>query len=149
MAEVRTIEASGAGGAQPPVPEDSSSVRTGVARVGGWWAVVFLLPALVILGAMVVYPIVYTVRRSLYDAAGSSFVGLRNFGAMFTDPATFTAVKNNAIWVVAAPTLVCALGLIFAVLTERVRWGTAFKLLIFMPMAISFVAAGVIFRLVY
>lgn len=58
-------------------------------------------------------------------------------------------MKNNAIWVVFAPTVATALGLIFAVLTERIRWGTAFKLIVFMPMAISMLAAGIIFRLVY
>ena len=53
------------------------------------------------------------------------------------------------IWVVVAPAVSTALGLIFAVLTERVHWGTAFKLVVFMPMAISMLAAGIIFRLVY
>jgi alpha-glucoside transport system permease protein len=68
---------------------------------------------------------------------------------MFTDPDTFQAIRNNVIWVIVAPTVVTALGLIFAVLTERVAWRTGFKLIIFMPMAISFLAAGIIFRLVY
>jgi alpha-glucoside transport system permease protein len=110
---------------------------------------VFLLPALVLLGALVAYPIGYTVYRSLYDADGSGFVGLKNFGTVFTDHGILTAVRNNAIWLVVAPTVATALGLVFAVLTERVRWGTAFKLVVFMPMAISMLAAGIIFRLVY
>jgi hypothetical protein len=109
----------------------------------------FLLPALVLLGLLVVYPICYTLWRSLYDASGSGFVGLDNYVTMFTDSATFTAIKNNVIWVVVAPALITALGLIFAVVTERVRWAVAFKLVVFMPMAISMVAAGVIFTLVY
>jgi len=115
-----------------------------------WWvAGLFLLPALVLLGSLVVYPIGYSVWRSLYDADGSGFVGLENYGDIFTNDATLTAVRNTAIWVAVAPALVTALGLIFAVLTERVRWGTAFKLIVFMPMAISMLAAGIIFRLVY
>jgi ABC-type sugar transport system permease subunit len=109
----------------------------------------FLLPALVLLGALVVYPIGYTVWRSLYDTAGTGFVGLKNYGDVFNDDSTLTALRNNAIWIVVAPTVCTALGLIFAVLTERVRWGTAFKLVVFMPMAISMLAAGIIFRLVY
>jgi ABC-type sugar transport system permease subunit len=112
-------------------------------------AMLFLLPALLLLGALVVYPIVFSVIRSLFDASGSNFVGVHNYEHMFTDPSTQTAIKNNIIWVVVAPTVVTALGLLFAVLTERIRWGTLFKLLIFMPMAISFLAAGIIFRLVY
>jgi alpha-glucoside transport system permease protein len=110
---------------------------------------VFMMPALVLLGALVVYPIVYTAGRSLLDASGTEFVGLGNYVEMFTDSETFTALKNNAIWVVVAPAMVTSLGLMFAVLTERIRWGTAFKLLVFMPMAISMLAAGIIFRLVY
>ncbi|MET9377286.1 sugar ABC transporter permease [Streptomyces sp. NPDC002992] len=112
-------------------------------------AVGFLLPALVLLGALVVYPIGYSVHRSFFDKSGDSFAGLANYIELFTDDTILTAVKNNAIWVVLAPTVATALGLIFAVLTERVRWGTAFKLIVFMPMAISMLAAGIIFRLVY
>ncbi|MEU1794824.1 MULTISPECIES: ABC transporter permease subunit [Streptomyces] len=119
---------------------------TGTRRVV---AAVFLLPALVLLGALVVYPIGYSVYRSFFDQAGTGFAGFDNYTALFTDDTILTAVKNNAIWVVFAPTVATALGLIFAVLTERIRWGTAFKLIVFMPMAISMLAAGIIFRLVY
>ncbi|KOG31847.1 ABC transporter permease [Streptomyces resistomycificus] len=112
-------------------------------------AALFLLPALVLLGALVVYPIGYSVVRSFYDQTGDGFAGFDNYEALFTDDGIRTALKNNVIWVVFAPTVATALGLIFAVLTERVRWGTAFKLIVFMPMAISMLAAGIIFRLVY
>ncbi|MFF0274650.1 carbohydrate ABC transporter permease [Streptomyces sp. NPDC004330] len=109
----------------------------------------FLLPALVLLGALVVYPIGYSVQRSFFDSSGSSFVGLDNYLALVTDDSLRTAARNNVVWLVFAPVVATALGLIFAVLTERVRWGTAFKLVVFMPMAISMLAAGIIFRLVY
>ncbi|WP_440582042.1 carbohydrate ABC transporter permease [Streptomyces flavofungini] len=111
-------------------------------------AVLFLLPALVLLGALVLYPIGYSLFRSFFDTSGD-FAAFDNYETLFTDDSIRTAIKNNAIWVVVAPTVATALGLIFAVLTERVRWGTAFKLIIFMPMAISMLAAGIIFRLVY
>ena len=106
-------------------------------------------PALVLLGAIVVYPIFFSVGRSFFDANGSQFVGVDNYQEMFTSDATRTAIKNNLIWVVFAPSIVTALGLIFAVLTERVAWSTAFKVAIFMPMAISFLSAGVTWRLIY
>ncbi len=109
----------------------------------------FILPALVLLGALVVYPIVFSVVRSLYDGNGDTFVGLRNYQDMFTSARTLHALQNNLVWVVFAPTLATALGLIFAVLAERVRWSTAFKIVVFVPMAISLVAAGIIFRLVF
>ncbi|MGA4841582.1 carbohydrate ABC transporter permease [Streptomyces sp. G45] len=111
-------------------------------------AALFLLPALVLLGALVLYPIGYSVLRSFFDKAGD-FTGFGNYRTMFEDDGIRTAVKNTAFWVVLAPIVTTALGLVFAVLTERVRWGTAFKLVIFMPMAISMLAAGIIFRLVY
>jgi alpha-glucoside transport system permease protein len=89
------------------------------------------------------------VGRSFFDASGGRFVGGDNYTEMFRDPATLTAVRNTAIWVVIAPTLLTGLGLVLAVLVEKVRWATAFKLLLFMPMAVSFLAAGIIFRLAY
>ncbi|MEU1007789.1 sugar ABC transporter permease [Streptomyces sp. NPDC005890] len=112
-------------------------------------AALFLLPALVLLGALVVYPIGYSLVRSFYNASGDGFAGFDNYKTLFTDDGIRTALKNNVLWVVFAPAVATALGLVFAVLTERVRWGTAFKLVVFMPMAISMLAAGIIFRLVY
>ncbi|MEU9924574.1 sugar ABC transporter permease [Streptomyces griseoluteus] len=129
----------------PAAPKSRRSV-TGTRKVV---AALFLLPALVLLGALVLYPIGYSVVRSLYDSSGDRFAGFDNYQALFTDDGIRTALKNNVIWVVFAPTVSTALGLVFAVLTERVRWGTAFKLIVFMPMAISMLAAGIIFRLVY
>ncbi|MDN3292920.1 sugar ABC transporter permease [Streptomyces ficellus] len=112
-------------------------------------ALAFVLPALLLLGALVVHPVLFSVGRSFFDASGSRFVGGENYAEMFRDPATLTAIRNSAIWVVVAPTLLTGLGLILAVLVEKVRWATAFKLLLFMPMAVSFLAAGIIFRLAY
>ncbi|MDQ3504834.1 MAG: sugar ABC transporter permease, partial [Actinomycetota bacterium] len=133
-----------AGGAAAINPPDK---QPGLGR--SWWSLAYLLPALFLLAAVVLYPILYTMVRSMFDANGGSFVGLGNYSDMFTDRATLISIRNNAIWVVAAPIVVTTLGLIFAVLTERIRWASVFKLLVFMPMAISFVAAGIIFRLVY
>ncbi|MFD3440849.1 carbohydrate ABC transporter permease [Streptomyces sp. NPDC058685] len=141
-----TTVAKAGGAAEPTPPADRRKSVTGTRKTV---AVAFLLPALVLLGALVVYPIGYSLYRSFFDQAGTGFAGLDNYQEIFTDDTILTAVKNNAIWVVVAPTVSTVLGLIFAVLTERVRWGTAFKLIVFMPMAISMLAAGIIFRLVY
>ncbi|MFS4096216.1 carbohydrate ABC transporter permease [Streptomyces sp. AF1A] len=112
-------------------------------------ALLFVFPALLLLGALVVYPVLFSVGRSFFDASGTRFVGGDNYTEMFRDPATLKAIRNTAIWVVVAPALLTGLGLILAVLVEKVRWATAFKLLLFMPMAVSFLAAGIIFRLAY
>ncbi|MGI5492065.1 ABC transporter permease subunit [Microtetraspora malaysiensis] len=128
-----------------------TAASTAAARLGPSpkIAVFFLLPALLLLAAWVIYPIIFSIFRSLFDAAGDRFVGLENYAAIFSDSSTLTTIRNNIIWVVVAPLIVTVLGLIFAVLTERIRWATAFKLILFMPMAVSLLAAGVIFRLVY
>jgi alpha-glucoside transport system permease protein len=112
-------------------------------------AVAFLAPAAVFLGVWVVYPTVYTVIRSFFDATGQKFVGLGNYQTLFTTNILLTAIKNNAIWVLVVPALVTAIGLVFAVLTERIRWSVAFKTAVFMPMAISLFATGVIWHLMY
>jgi alpha-glucoside transport system permease protein len=109
----------------------------------------FLLPAGVLLTVWIMYPTIYTVVRSLYDQGGAHFVGLHNYKTLFTTSILVTAIKNNAIWVLVVPALVTAIGLVFAVLTERVRWSVAFKTAIFMPMAISLFAAGVIWHIMY
>lgn len=120
-------------------------------RIGGrelFFALLFLLPALFILGVWLVYPTLFTIWRSFFDRGGD-FSGIDNYRTMFENDTTQTSIRNNFIWVVFAPTLASAIGLVFAVLTERIRFGTAFKTIIFMPMAVSFLAAGVIFRFVY
>ncbi|MFD4628134.1 ABC transporter permease subunit [Streptomyces sp. NPDC058475] len=134
--------------ASPPAvgPADR---RRRARRRGRIIALVFVLPALLLLGALVVYPVLFSVGRSFFDASGTRFVGGENYTEMFRDPATLKAVRNSAIWVVVAPTLLTGLGLVLAVLVEKIRWATAFKLLLFMPMAVSFLAAGIIFRLAY
>jgi alpha-glucoside transport system permease protein len=109
----------------------------------------FLAPALIVLLTLVVYPIVATVIFSLQDRTGSHFVGLDNYREMLTNPRILTAIRNNVIWVLVVPPLVTAVGLVFAVVTERITFGQAFKTLAFMPMAISLVAGGVIWRVVY
>ena len=130
----------------------ASSAGAGAKRRSPWtlrrWLTVasFLLPALVMLGALVVYPVVFTVVRSFYDKSGDKFVGWDNYVAMFTNDTTFMAIRNNILWVLIAPAACTIIGLIFAVLLDQLRWKTAFKLIIFMPMAISMLAAGVIFR---
>ena len=120
-------------------------------RVGTpkWLVVLYLAPAVLLLGVFVAYPVGYSIVRSLFDRSGTTFVGVHNYGAVLTDPNTRIAVRNNLIWVLVAPALVTGLGLIFAVLTERIRWAVAFRMVLFMPMAISLFASGVIFKLVY
>jgi alpha-glucoside transport system permease protein len=91
------------------------------------------------------------VIRSFFGQNGfiGTWVGFANYRRLFTEHALLTAIKNNLIWVAVVPALVTAIGLIFAVLVERVRWSTAFKTVIFLPMAISAFATGVTWRIMY
>jgi alpha-glucoside transport system permease protein len=110
---------------------------------------VFLAPTLVLLGVWIVYPTIRTIIRSVYDRDGDEFVGLDNYETLFSDDTLLTAIKNNFLWLLVVPAFVTALGLVFAVLLERIRFSVAFKVVVFMPMAISLFAAGVIWRLMY
>jgi alpha-glucoside transport system permease protein len=109
----------------------------------------FLAPAIFFLAIWIVYPTVRTIIRSFYSADGNEFVWFDNYKELFTSDVLVKAIKNNAIWVAVVPALVTALGLMFAVLTERIRWSVAFKTVVFMPMAISAFAAGVTWRIMY
>jgi alpha-glucoside transport system permease protein len=109
----------------------------------------FLAPTLVFLAVWIVYPTIRTIIRSFFNRSGDEFVWFENYERIFTSDVLLTAVKNNAIWVLVVPVLVTAIGLIFAVLTERIGWAVAFKTAVFMPMAVSAFAAGVTWRIMY
>jgi alpha-glucoside transport system permease protein len=133
--------------AEPPVSE-APPEPGGRARWGSHHLItlVFLAPAAFFLALWIVYPAIRTVIRSFYDRSGENFIWFDNYKELFTNENTLTAIKNNAIWVGVVPALVTAIGLIFAVMTERVSWSVAFKTVVFMPMAISLFAAGIIWR---
>ncbi len=109
----------------------------------------FLLPALFFIAIWLIWPTIFTIRRSLYSNRGGEFVGLDNYETMFNDDIIFTAIRNNALWILIVPAAVTAVGLVFAVLTERVWWATAFKIAVFIPLAVSLFAVGVIWRIMY
>ena len=110
----------------------------------------FLGPAVFALGLYLAYPVFETLRLSMIDRdAGNAFVGLANYQQMMSEPKFWEAMRNNMMWLVVVPAVATAFGLLAAQLTDRIAWGSVAKSLIFMPMAISFVGASVIFKLVY
>ncbi|MBO6897101.1 MAG: sugar ABC transporter permease [Shimia sp.] len=110
----------------------------------------FLGPAIVALGLYLGYPVFETLRLSLTDRTqDDAFVGLANYQQMFAEPKFWEAMRNNMLWLIVVPAASTAFGLLAAQLTDRIKWGSIAKSLIFMPMAISFVGASVIFKLVY
>lgn len=109
----------------------------------------FLFPALFVLGLYLAYPVVGSLVRSLHDRSGTEFVGLANYADLLASSGFRVAVRNNILWLVVVPAASTALGLLAAQLTDRLSWGNVAKSLIFMPMAISFVGASLIWKFVY
>jgi alpha-glucoside transport system permease protein len=115
-------------------------------RIRPW---LWLAPALLFLFVFLVYPTVGTIIRSFQNQAGTAFIGLDNYAWFFTNPSTLTSLKNNVLWVILTPLFCVAFGLLIAVLVDRVRYESIAKSIIFLPLAISAVAAGVIWRFMY
>ncbi|MFN2164864.1 MAG: carbohydrate ABC transporter permease [Anaerolineae bacterium] len=110
---------------------------------------VFVGPAVAILIWYLALPTVRTLWISLHDRNNDAFVGLANYAAVFTNRNMYTAFRNNIMWIVFGATVAVALGLLVAVLADRSRFERVGKSLIFMPMAISMVGAGVIWNMMY
>lgn len=117
--------------------------RTGV------MVAVFGGPALLLLVVGLIYPAMRTLWMSVMDGDSASFVGLANYAHVFTDPAGVVALRNTLLWVVLTPLLSTGIGLVYAVLVDRSRFEATAKSLLFLPRAISFVGAGIIWRFVY
>ncbi|NEO38304.1 MAG: sugar ABC transporter permease [Moorea sp. SIOASIH] len=110
---------------------------------------VYLAPALALLTAYLILPTLNTIYISFLDKRSQNFVGLDNYIFAFTNPTMLIAFRNNVLWLVLVTGFSVALGLIIAVLVDRVRYELVAKSIIFMPMAISFVGASVIWRFIY
>jgi len=106
-------------------------------------------PSLILVGLFLVYPAVSTLWISLLSNDGHRFLGLGNYGTVLSDNSVLIAIRNNIYWLVLYTGLVLVFGLVLAVLADRVPYEGPVKSLIFMPMAISFVAAGVIWKFMY
>ncbi len=110
---------------------------------------IFVGPAALILTWFLVIPTVRTLYLSFLDSNSVNFVGLENFVSVFTDRQMLTSFRNNLLWMVIGTFSCVSLGLLIAVLADRSRFDRVAKSIIFMPMAISFVGAAVIWRFVY
>lgn len=115
-------------------------------RVRPW---LWLLPGFAFLGVYLVYPSLKTIYLSFFNANSTKFVGLDNYRYIFTDHTNLISLRNNVLWVIFFTGAVVAFGLIIAVLTDRVRYESIARGVVFLPMAVSFVAAGVIWRFMY
>jgi alpha-glucoside transport system permease protein len=111
----------------------------------------FVGPAVVLLAIFLLYPTINTIVLSFQDAGGASWVGFDNYLRVFTDTALLAALRNSLGWVVVVPLFSVVIGLAFAAMADRLgrRSEALSKTFIFMPMAISFVGASIVWRFVY
>ena len=109
----------------------------------------WLAPALAFLSVFLVYPTIGSIVRSLQSKAGTAFVGLDNYFWFFGNEASLIALRNSLIWLVALTAITVGLGLLIALFVDRVRYETVAKSVIFVPLAISMVAASVIWTFMY
>lgn len=116
------------------------------AQVRPW---LWLLPAFAFLTAYLIYPMIQTAILSLMDRRSQNFVGLGNYLGLFSSDDFWQTIINTVLWLVFFTAIVVAIGLLIAILADRVKYETGVKALIFIPMAISFVAAGVIWGFMY
>ena len=110
--------------------------------------IAFVAPALILLIVGLVYPTIRTVYLSFTDRRGD-WIGVDNYITIFTQPGTLTVLGNTVLWVVLVPTVSTIVGLAYAVFIDKSKGERTLKSLVFLPMAISFVGAGVIWRFVY
>jgi alpha-glucoside transport system permease protein len=131
--------------AQAPLP-DAGPRRSSTTLT----AVAFLLPAMLFLGVWLLYPTIYTVVRSFFGRSGfDDFAGFDNYKQLWTNTLVRDSIVRTFVWLAIVPAIITVFGLLFAVLTERIRWSVAFKTILFMPMAISLFATGVIWHVMY
>ncbi len=109
----------------------------------------FLFPAMFALTLYLIYPVVGSFYRSLFNRSGDEFIAFGNYVSLGQDPGFRTAFLNNFMWMLVVPAASTFFGLLVAQLTDRLKWGNIAKSLIFMPMAISFVGASLIWRFMY
>jgi alpha-glucoside transport system permease protein len=110
---------------------------------------IFIGPAVVMLSWALVIPTIRTIIASFLGTASKNFVGLKNYIYVFTNPTMLDVFRNTILWIVFGTSFTVIFGLLVAVLADRSRYETIAKGLIFLPMAISFVGAGVIWNFVY
>jgi alpha-glucoside transport system permease protein len=129
------------------------SVNKGGNPGGGWrdhlGSLAFLAPGAIFLLAITVYPLLATARNSFYDATATNYVGLGNYKEIFSTSSILVTFRNNVIWVLVFPFLVTFIGLVYGVLSERIRWSTAFKTIIFMPIVFSATASALVWRTIF
>ncbi|RPF27048.1 carbohydrate ABC transporter permease [Georgenia muralis] len=114
-----------------------------------WALLVFAGPAALLLGVGLIYPAIRTTTMSFMDNRSENWVGLANYDYVFNNPDSIQSFVNTFWWVFLVPIVSTSVGLLYAILVDGKRFEKQAKSLLFMPMAISFVGAGIIWKFVY
>ncbi len=109
----------------------------------------WIAPAFLLLIIFIIYPVINTFLLSFFNANSTEFIGFENYQYIFTDSGMLNALGNNLLWLVFFTLITVTIGLVLAVLTDRIKYESVAKSIIFLPAAISFVAAGIIWKFVY
>ncbi|RLP92081.1 sugar ABC transporter permease [Micromonospora sp. BL4] len=137
--EAQLVAASASGAPLPRRPKQRE----------GLFALFFMLPTVLLLTIGLVVPAIRTTLLSLMDRDSNEWVGLANYSWMFSESSIIRVLTNSLIWVILVPLVATGFGLIYAVLVDKARFEAVAKSLIFLPMAISFVGASIIWKFVY
>lgn len=130
-------------------PARGANAGRNITRAGLIRPWLFLLPAILLLMVYLVYPLIYSIILSFQDSRGQDYVGFSNYQWLINDSKFRESITNNLLWLLIVPAASTFFGLIAAALTDRIRWGNFAKAMIFMPMAISFIGASVIWKFIY
>jgi len=119
--------------------------RRGAKRVA-WY---FVGPTVLLVLVGLIYPALRTIWTSFQDANGTKFVGIDNYTTIFTSSDDLIVLRNTVLWVLVAPVVATLVGLVYALVVDGARGEAFAKALIFLPMAISFVGASIIWKFMY
>lgn len=130
-------------------PASGPNISRNISRANQIRPWLFIFPALFVLVVYLAYPVVGSGYRSLFNRSGEDYIAFGNYWTLLQSPDFRQSFFNNALWALFVPVASVSLGLLVAQLTDKLSWGNIAKSLIFMPMAISFVGASLIWKFVY
>ncbi|WP_309084816.1 sugar ABC transporter permease [Chelativorans sp.] len=130
-------------------PASGAHVAANLTKANAVRPWLFLGPAVIVVGLYLAYPVVNSIWLSFHGPSGETWAGTSNYEWLARDGGFRESVRNNILWLIVVPAATTFFGLIAAALTDRIAWGNIAKSLIFMPMAISFVGASVIWKFIY
>ncbi|MFW6035656.1 MAG: carbohydrate ABC transporter permease [Halothermotrichaceae bacterium] len=114
-----------------------------------YWVALFVGPALFFITVYLLYPSIHTTVISFFGKRSETFIGFKNYIYSFTSHTMLTAFRNNLMWLIFFTMGTVGMGLLMAILSDKIKYEKIVKSIIFMPMAVSFVGASVVWKFIY